>query len=70
MSSQKISRVLPKREIYIGIDLLLATQPIFVHPYKMAPYELKELKYYLKYLQEKDFIKIYLVLVDNMTLFW
>ncbi|XP_070057924.1 uncharacterized protein [Nicotiana tomentosiformis] len=34
----------PDRDIDFGIDLLSGTQPIFIHPYCMAPPKLKELK--------------------------
>ncbi|WMV25219.1 hypothetical protein MTR67_018604 [Solanum verrucosum] len=47
----------PEREIDFGIDLLLDTQPISIHPYQVAPTELKELKMQLKDLLDKGFIQ-------------
>ncbi|KAH0685720.1 hypothetical protein KY290_017248 [Solanum tuberosum] len=47
----------PEREIDFGIDLLPDTQPISIHPYRMAPAELKELKAQLKDLLDKGFIQ-------------
>jgi len=46
-----------KREIDFDIDLLPHTQTIYIHPYRMAPAELKELKDQVKDLLNKDFIR-------------
>ncbi|WMV13582.1 hypothetical protein MTR67_006967 [Solanum verrucosum] len=47
----------PVREKDFGIDLFLDTQTISIPPYRMAPAELKELKYLLKDLLDKGFIQ-------------
>ncbi|KAH0680946.1 hypothetical protein KY285_021901 [Solanum tuberosum] len=47
----------PEWEIDFGIDLLSDTLPISIHPYRMAPAELEELKEQLKDLLEKGFIQ-------------
>ncbi|WMV09173.1 hypothetical protein MTR67_002558 [Solanum verrucosum] len=52
-----LPRVLPKREIDFGSDLLTDTQPISIPPYRMAPADLKELKEQLKDLLDKVFIR-------------
>ena len=52
-----LPRVLPKREIDFGIDIIPDTRPIFIPPYKMAPAELKDLKEQLKDLLDKGFIR-------------
>ncbi|KAH0748432.1 hypothetical protein KY290_027664 [Solanum tuberosum] len=50
--------VIPReREIDFDIDLLPHTQTIYIHPYRMAPAELKELKDQVKDLLNKDFIR-------------
>ncbi|KAH0655691.1 hypothetical protein KY285_030573 [Solanum tuberosum] len=49
--------VLPEREIYFGIDLLLDTQPISIHTCINSPTELEELKELLKNLLDKGFIR-------------
>ena len=46
-----------RREINFRINLLSNTQPISIHPYRMDPVELKELKEQLKDLLDKCFIK-------------
>ena len=46
-----------EREVEFAIDLLPDTQPISIHPYRMAPAELKELKEQLRDLLEKGFIR-------------
>ena len=51
------SGVPPEKEINFGIDLLLDTQTISIPPHRMAPAELKELKYQLKGLLDKGFIR-------------
>ena len=45
-----------EREIYFGIDLLLYTQPMFIPPCKISPFELKQLKEILKDFLYKGFI--------------
>lgn len=52
-----LSRVSPKKEIDIEIDLLLNTHTILIPPYRMALFELKKLKEKLKYLLDKCFIR-------------
>ncbi|WMV51235.1 hypothetical protein MTR67_044620 [Solanum verrucosum] len=52
-----IPGVLPERVIDFGIDLLPDTQPISIHPYRMAAAELKEFKEHLKDLLDKGFIR-------------
>nr|XP_033508434.1 uncharacterized protein LOC117273376 [Nicotiana tomentosiformis] len=47
----------PEREIDFAIDLLPDAQPISIHPYRMAPVELRELKEQLKDLLDKGFIR-------------
>ncbi|XP_070019338.1 uncharacterized protein [Nicotiana sylvestris] len=47
----------PEREIDFAIDVLPDTQPISIHPYRIAPAELKELKAQLKDLLNKGFIR-------------
>lgn len=49
--------ILPFREIEVTIDLLPSTSPTFKAPYRMAPLELKELKYQLQELLDKGFIR-------------
>ena len=46
----------PPREIDFGIDLDPNTKPISIPPYRMASFELKELKIMLKDLNDKGFI--------------
>ena len=45
------------REIEFSIDLLLGTSLILKAPYRMAPFELKELKEQLQELLDKGFIR-------------
>ncbi|WRX31000.1 Reverse transcriptase [Theobroma cacao] len=47
----------PERAIEFCIDLIPDTKPISIPPYKMAPTELKELKYQLEDLLDKGFIR-------------
>ncbi|XP_019233673.1 PREDICTED: uncharacterized protein LOC109214233 [Nicotiana attenuata] len=47
----------PDRDIYLGINLVLDTQPISIPPYYMAPAELKKLKEQLQELLGKGFIR-------------
>ena len=47
----------PEREIDFGVDLDLKTKPISIPPYIMVLDELKELKFQLKDLLDKGFIK-------------
>ncbi|XP_073152864.1 uncharacterized protein [Henckelia pumila] len=47
----------PMREIDFSIELVPVTLPISKAPYRMAPLELKELKYQLKDLLNKGYIK-------------
>ena len=42
---------------YFGIDLLPNTNTISIPPYRMDPAKLIELKYQLKYLHDKGFIR-------------
>ncbi|XP_071901600.1 uncharacterized protein [Coffea arabica] len=46
----------PEREIKFKVDLALGTTPISKTPYRMAPAELKELKFQLQDLLERGFI--------------
>ena len=47
----------PEREIEYGIDFITDTLSISISSYIMAPSDLKELKYQLKYLLDKGFIR-------------
>ena len=47
----------PEREIDFPIDLVLGTAPISLPPYRMAPFELKELKTQLQELVDRGFIR-------------
>lgn len=47
----------PDREIEFAIDLILDSILISKAPYRMAPAEMKELKYQLQALFDKDFIR-------------
>ena len=38
---EDLPKVPPKQEINFGIYLVADTQPIYIHPYRMAPAELK-----------------------------
>ena len=49
--------VIPDREVEFSIELLSGTTPIFIAPYRMAPFELRELKVQLQDLLEKGFIQ-------------
>ena len=53
---EDLSRVPPKREIDLGIDLLPDVQPISIPPYIMAPYMIREWKNKLKDYLDKVFI--------------
>nr|GFC12242.1 putative reverse transcriptase domain-containing protein [Tanacetum cinerariifolium] len=48
----------PEREVEFTIELIPGAQPIFKAPYRMAPVELKELKYQLQELLERGFIRL------------
>ncbi|KAA0041141.1 DNA/RNA polymerases superfamily protein [Cucumis melo var. makuwa] len=54
---EELSRLAPKGEIEITIDVLPRTTPISQTPYRMAPSELKELKDQLEELLEKGYIQ-------------
>ena len=45
------------RKIELGIDVPPRTQSISIHPYRMAPLELRELKVQLQDLLDKGFIR-------------
>ena len=45
------------REVEFTIDLITGTEPISIHPYRMAPTELRELKAQLEELLSKGFIR-------------
>ncbi|KAL5822824.1 hypothetical protein ACOSQ4_020724 [Xanthoceras sorbifolium] len=47
----------PQREVEFVIDVVPATSPISIAPYRMAPAELKELKIQLQELLDKGFIR-------------
>ena len=47
----------PDRDIDFCIDLESGTSPIFIHPYRMAPTELRELKAQIQELLDKGFIR-------------
>ena len=47
----------PDREIDFQIELTPGTEPIFKEPYRMAPSELKELKFQMEELVSKAFVK-------------
>ena len=54
---EALPRLPPDRELEFGIYLLPWSTPIFIPLYRMALYELKELKTQLKNLVDKDFIR-------------
>ncbi|XP_070056925.1 uncharacterized protein [Nicotiana tomentosiformis] len=47
----------PRRRIDFFFNIVLGTQPISIHPYRMAPTELKNLKEKLKDMLDKGFIR-------------
>ena len=47
----------PQREIEFAIDVVQGANPSSITPYRMAPVELKELKFQLQELLEKGFIR-------------
>ncbi|XP_070049854.1 uncharacterized protein [Nicotiana tomentosiformis] len=53
----ELPRLPPERKIEFSIDVLPDTQPISIHPYMMAPAELREFKAQLKELMDKGFIR-------------
>ena len=55
--SEELPGLLPHREIEFAIDVVLGATPAFITPYRMAPLELKELKFQLQELLEKRFIR-------------
>ncbi|XP_070017377.1 uncharacterized protein [Nicotiana sylvestris] len=48
-----LSGMPPDKDIDFGIDLVLGNQPISIHPYRMTPTELKELKEQLQKFHDK-----------------
>ena len=46
-----------EREVDLSIEIVLGTTPISKAPYRMAPYELKELRLQLQELLDKGFIR-------------
>ncbi|KAH0661672.1 hypothetical protein KY284_026603 [Solanum tuberosum] len=54
---EDLPRLSPEQEVEFGIYVIPDTQPISIHPYRMAPVELQELKEQLKDLLEKGFIR-------------
>ena len=54
--SDELVNLPPEREIEFEINLLSGTSPIFKTPYRMAPAELKELKFQLQDLLGWGFI--------------
>ena len=59
----------PERKIDFGIDLLLDSHHISIHPYKMARAELKELKENFKDVLDKGFIRPSIAPQDAPVLF-
>ena len=55
--SKKLPELLPYREIEFSIDVVPGATPASTTPYRMAPLELKELKFQLQELLEKGFIR-------------
>ena len=54
---QNVSRLLPKRELDFGIDLVPGTLPISKTPYRMAPMEMLELKKQVQELEDSGFVR-------------
>ncbi|GJR38617.1 hypothetical protein Tco_1214301 [Tanacetum coccineum] len=53
----KLPGLPPEREVKFTIKLIPGAQPISKAPYRMAPFELKELKDQLQELLERGFIR-------------
>ena len=56
MFPEDLPRLLTDRELEFGIDLLSGLAFISISPYRMAQFELKELKNQLQDLVDKGFI--------------
>ena len=54
--SKELFGLPPQREIEFAIDVVPSATPTSITPYRMAPVELKELKFQLQELLEKGFI--------------
>ncbi|XP_071918770.1 uncharacterized protein [Coffea arabica] len=54
---EELESLPPDKEIAFKIDVIPGVAPISKTPYRMAPAELKELKWQLQDLLERDFIK-------------
>ncbi|XP_014499208.1 uncharacterized protein LOC106760259 [Vigna radiata var. radiata] len=54
---KEVPRLPPQREVEFSIDLVPSVGPISIAPYRMAPYELVELKKQIEELLEKQFIR-------------
>ena len=59
----------PDREVEFTIDLIPGTEPISIHPYRMAPAELRELKAQLEELLSKGFIRLSISPWGDLVLF-
>ena len=55
---EELSGLPPQREIEFAIDVVLGATPASITPYRMALVELKELKFQLKELLDKGFIRL------------
>ncbi|WP_354666198.1 reverse transcriptase family protein [Nostoc sp. GT001] len=54
---EELPSIPPESEIEFEVDLMSGTRPISLAPYRMAPFELKELKAQLEELLDKGFIR-------------
>ncbi|KAF3653312.1 hypothetical protein FXO37_17040 [Capsicum annuum] len=54
--SMDLPGILPNRDIYFSIDIEMATKPVSIPPYRIAPTDLKKLKDQLQELLDKGFI--------------
>ena len=54
---EELSELSPQREIEFVIDVVPCATPASITSYRMAPLELKELKFQLQELLEKEFIR-------------
>ena len=54
---EELPGIPPKREVYMSIEVVHGTTPIYRAPYCMAPIELKVLKTQLQELLDKGFIR-------------
>ncbi|GJV58889.1 putative reverse transcriptase domain-containing protein, partial [Tanacetum coccineum] len=57
--------LLPPREVEFCIDLILGAAPVARAPYRLAPYEMKELSKQLQELSEKDYRELNKLTIKN-----